>query len=158
MKEKFDPMYVPKGDKPVYEGPPKQPVPGGRVVVGAKAYCDAWRRYAEPIAAFTGWHIHSFGKEIKFVSPDYKHTQTMSIAFVEALFEAIKKEYQCQNKPIPRPVYSSNAPSSSGGSPILPRFLVSRPSSSGPATWTFDTKEDSSEPATSSSRSRTSSK
>ena len=122
---------------------PKKPVPGGREVVGAKPYCDAWRKYAEPIASFTGWHIHSFGKEIKFVSPDFKHTQTMSIPFIEDLFAALKKVYKCPPKP---PASNFNEQSFSGASRILRRPHASRPSSTGPSTWTFDTKKDSSGP------------
>lgn len=84
--EKFDPVYVPKGDKPKFEPPPKKAVPGGRLVQGAKAYCDAWRKYAEPIAAAMGWSIHSFGDGwVKLVSPDFKHVQQLSMASIEAL-------------------------------------------------------------------------
>ena len=68
----------------------KRRIPGGKFTSTAKAYCDGWRRYAEPVAAMTGWAIHSFGKDIKFVSPDYQHTQSMSIEFIEALFPVIR--------------------------------------------------------------------
>jgi hypothetical protein len=123
---------------------PKKPVPGGRSVVGAKPYCDAWRKYAEPVAEFMGWHIHSFGKDIKFVSPDYKHTQVMGIPFIEDLYKAIQKANKYKTRPAP--VSSSSAPSSSAAYPTPPRSRVSPRSSTAPSTWTFDTKTDSSKP------------
>lgn len=64
----------------------KRSVPGGKQVAGAQAYCNAWRKYAEPLALASGWNIHSFGNGfIKLVSKDYQHTQTISLAFIEAL-------------------------------------------------------------------------
>jgi len=145
--EKFDPMYVGKGDKPRFEGPPERAMPGGRTSAKAKVYCDGWRKYAEPVAEFMDWHIHSFGKEIKFVSKDYKHVQSMGIPFIEALYEAIQRTKKCQT-PRPPKVSSSSAPSSSAGSPTPSRTPASPRSSTAQSTWTFDTETDSSKRGT----------
>lgn len=120
------------------------------MVAGAKAYCDAWRKYAEPVAAMLGWHIHSFGSGyVRFVSPDHQHTQSMGIEFIEALLPVIRpKAIKCSR---------CNAPSSSveSSTPQTPR--ASRPRSTARSTWTFDSKTDSSAQETSSSPSTTSS-
>ncbi len=128
----------------------KRRVPGGRMVEGAKAYCDAWRKYAEPVAAMTGWPIHSFASgHIVLVSPDYKHTQAISLEFIEALFPVIRpKATKCSR---------CNAPSSSVVSSTPRTPPVSPPPSTAQSTWTFDSKTDSSAPVTSSSPSTTSS-
>lgn len=130
--------------------PIKRPVPGGRIVAGAKAYCDAWRNYAEPIATMLGWPIHSFGNGyVRFVSPDHKHTQDISLAFIEVLTPVIRpKAHKCSR---------CNALSSSEASSTRATRRASPPPSTGQSTWTFDTKKDSSAPETSSSPSTTSS-
>ena len=145
--EKFDPMYIGKGDKPARYQQEKKPVPGGREVAGAKLYCEGWRRYAEPVAEFTDWHIHSFGQEVKFVSKDYKHVQSMGIPFIEALYEAIQRTKKCRTTSLP-PVSSSSAPSSSAGSRTPSRTPASPRSSTGQSTWTFDTETGSSKRGT----------
>jgi hypothetical protein len=122
----------------------KRQAPGGKTTTTAKAYCDAWRKYAEPVAEFMGWRIHSFGPDIKFVSEDYKHTQLISIPFIEDLYDAIQKGSKCKTRPPQPQVSSSNAQSSSGASQTPPKRPASRPSSTGPNTRTFDTKEASS--------------
>lgn len=124
--------------------PIKRPVPGGKTAVGAKAYCNAWRKYAEPVAEFLGWHIHSFGKEIKFVSPDYKHVQSMDIRFIEDLYAAIQRT-KCRTTP-PRRASSSSAPYSSAASQTHQTKPGSPRSSTAPSTWTFDIETDSSKP------------
>lgn len=130
----------------------KRAAPGGRLLVRSKAYCDAWRKYGDVVTAFTGWHIHSFGKEIKFVSPDLTATQTMGIPFIEALVAAIKKaERQCQRKP------RSSAPSSSAESPTPQSSPASQPRSFGRNTMIFDSKAASSAPENSECPSPTSS-
>lgn len=116
----------------------KKPVPGGRSVVRARAYCDAWRKYGDVVTEFTGWHIHSFGREIKFVSQDFAHTQTMGIPFIEALVAAIKKAEKCQTKP------RSSAPSSSVESPTPLKPPVLRRRSFVRSMETCDLKEPSS--------------
>ena len=157
MNEKFDPMYVGKGDRPKFEGPPERAMPGGKKAAKAKTYCDGWRKYAEPVAEFMDWHIHSFGQEVKFVSKDYKHVQSMGIPFIEALYEAIQRTKKCQATS-PRPVSSSSAPSSSAASRTPSKPPASPRSSTDRDTWTFDIKTDSSKPERSTSPSRTSSK
>ena len=123
----------------------KKPVPGGRVVVGAKPYCEAWRKYAEPVAQFMGWKIHSFGTEVKFVSEDYKFTQSMGIPFIEDLYKAIQKANKCKPKATPS---SSSEPSFSEESRIQQKCRVLRPSSTDKNTWTFDMKAGSSKRGT----------
>jgi hypothetical protein len=122
----------------------KRRIPGGNFVTTAKAYCDGWRRYAEPVAAMTGWSIHSFAKDIKFVSPDYKHTQSMSIEFIEALFPVIRpKAHKCSN---------CNVPCSFVVSPTHPKRVESPLPSTGQSTPTSTTTKDSSDPGASSSQ------
>lgn len=147
MNEKFDPMYVGKGDRPKFEGPPERAMPGGKKAAKAKAYCDGWRKYAEPVAEFMDWHIHSFGQEVKFVSKDYKHVQSMGIPFIEALYEAIQRTKKCQTTS-PRQASSSSAPSSSAASRTPSKTPASPRSSTGPSTWTFDTETGSSKRGT----------
>ena len=121
----------------------KRRIPGGKFTSTAKAYCDGWRRYAEPVAAMTGWAIHSFGKDIKFVSPDYQHTQSMSIEFIEALFPVIRpKAHKCSN---------CNAPCSFVVSPTHPKKAESQPPSTDQSTETSTTRTGSFGPGTSSS-------
>jgi hypothetical protein len=137
----------------------RRPVPGNRSVCTTKAYCSAWRLYAEPLAELTGWPIHSFNKDIKFVSPDYQFTQAMGIPFIEALVKAIRKRDQAWNRKLQRALASnSNAPSSSAAYRIPLKPLGSQPSSTDPSTKTSDTKAGSSAPASSPFRSRTSSR
>jgi len=114
----------------------KRDVPGGKSVVGAKAYCDAWRRYAEPVAAMLGWPIHSFRNGcVRFVSPDHKHTQDISLEFIEALTPVIRpKAIKCSR---------CNALSSSEASSIRVTHRESQRPSTGQNTWIFDTKKDS---------------
>lgn len=103
-----------------------------------RAYCEAWRKYGDVVTAFTGWHIHSFGREIKFVSQDFTHTQTMGIPFIEALVAAIRKAEKCQTKP------RSTAPSSSVEYPTPPKSPVSPRRSFVRSMQTCDLKETSS--------------
>lgn len=70
----------------------KRTVPGGKQVTKLSAFAEGWREAVAPLVAKTGWKIHSFGFDsAKLVSPDYKHTQELSRAFVEALLVDEKK-------------------------------------------------------------------
>ncbi len=60
--------------------------PDGKLHGTAAGYCEAWRRELAALVELTGWAIHSFGDgEAKLVSPDYQHTQTISVEFAVAL-------------------------------------------------------------------------
>jgi hypothetical protein len=66
--------------------------PDGRVHASAAAYCESWRRELAPLVELSGWSIHSFGPDsAKLVSPDYQHTQEISLAFAEALRGKLSK-------------------------------------------------------------------
>ena len=70
----------------------RRTIPGGKQVTKLSAYADGWREAIAPLLSQTGWKIHSFGFDsAKLVSPDYKHTQEISRAFVEAL-QAVEKK------------------------------------------------------------------
>jgi len=145
--DKFDPMYVGKGDKPARYQQEKKPVPGGREVAGAKLYCQAWRKYAEPLATATGWRVHSFGNGyVRLVSTDYKHTQDINLAFIEALWPLVKG-YE----------WTSSEQSSSEASATQPTSTGSRQPFFGRSTRTYASKTVSSPAATSASPSATSS-
>lgn len=145
--EPFDPVYVGKGDRPARYQQEKKPVPGGREVVGAKLYCQAWRKYAEPLATATGWRVHSFGDGyVRLVSADYKHKQDITLGFIEALWPLVKGFE-----------WTSNEPSSSEASATPPTSTASRPPFFARSTRTSASRTDSSSAATSGSRSQTSS-
>lgn len=145
--EKFDPIHVAKGDRPARYQQEKKPVPGGREVAGAKLYCQAWRKYAEPLATATGWRVHSFGNGyVRLVSTDYKHTQDISLAFIEALWPLVKG-YE----------WTSSEQSSSEASATQPTSTASRPPFFGRSTRTYASKTALSPAETSASPSQTSS-
>lgn len=68
--------------------------PDGKLHSTPAAYCEAWRRELAPLVELTGWAIHSFGNgEAKLVSPDYEHTQTISVEFAAALRGKLQKTF-----------------------------------------------------------------
>ena len=145
--EKFDPVYVGAGDRPARYQQQKKPVPGGREVSGARLYCQAWRKYAEPLASATGWRVHSFGDGyVRLVSSDYKHIQDITLAFIEAIWPLVKGY-----------PWTSSEQFSSEESATPVTSTGSRPHSSGRSTRTSASKMDSSPAETSESPSATSS-
>ena len=118
----------------------KRAIPGGGFATTAKGYCSGWRRYADAIAEVTGWPIHSFGNGyVKFVSPDYKHTQAVTLAFIEPLADAVRKGYKW--KKISKQHSQFNEQSSSEESTTPARSHESPLPSTGQNTWTFGTKK-----------------
>lgn len=64
----------------------RRPGPDGKIHSTSAAYYAAWRHELAPLVELTGWAIHSFGAgEAKLVSPDYQHTQTISVEFAVAM-------------------------------------------------------------------------
>jgi hypothetical protein len=118
----------------------KRAVPGGGFATTTKAYCSGWRKYAESIAAATGWAIHSFGNgHVRFVSSDYKHTQSIGIEFIEPLADAVRKGYKW--KKISQNHSQFSEPSSSVESTTQAKSHESPQPSTDQNTWTFVTKK-----------------
>lgn len=145
--EPFDPVFVRGGDKPSRYQQDKVRVPGGKLVVGAKAHAQGWRKYAEPLATATGWKVHSFHDGfVRFVSTDYQHKQDISLEYIEALWPLVKG--------FP---WTCNEPSSSAASATPPTSTASPRRYSAPSTRTSGWREDSLPAGMSASPSATSS-